>query len=225
MKPHEQDEELMHRWIDNDLSEDERQALEARFADDPGLRDHAESLRQVGEFLRESSAAPEEPPSPDFFNSQLRQKIEAEEFGGAKEPAAPCRESSPGWFRWFSVPWAVAAAAVALTLFVLTRNATDHGPGDGIDRTLVTSTYAPGSGVQAETFYSEEAGATVILLEGLQEIPDEQSLTAHRAVSYEHNLMAGAHYLYGESGDLLLVMTGGEGRRLGFLEPNHGRNP
>ena len=83
--------------------------------------------------------------------------------------------------------------------------------------THVASTYTPVQGVVADSFYSEEADATVIVLEGLADIPSDRPLTAFNATSYDADLAGGANYLYGDDGELLLVMTGGHGQRPGFL--------
>jgi hypothetical protein len=71
---------------------------------------------------------------------------------------------------------------------------------------LVLSTYTPNPGVQARTFHSEEAQATVLMLEGLDVMPADRKLVGFHIEQSEREQDV-ATTLYGERGEVVLVVS------------------
>lgn len=214
MNPSEK-EMLLHRFIDGELDKAEHDELERRLETDPELRSELASLRQLGDALRTRFPAEQEPPSADFFNAHILRQIEREAMGQQQKHAAVERGRSAGWsrFSWPVLPWAIAVASLVLALVLGLR---DRG-GAGIEaavamseragRSSVGATYTPMEGVRVDAFFSDDAGATVIRLAGLDEIPAEREIVGHAAVAYRPGLAGDPIKLHDGSGRLLLSMV------------------
>lgn len=178
MKPS-TDQELIHRYLDGELDPAARADFEGRLTAEPELRRETDQMDRLAAVLRQQSPAAD-PPYPDFFNSHLLRQIEQEQ---AAPPVAPA--SRGAGFAWLRLPWLVAAGATALAVFSLIRG--DGPPGSTIDphRTAVVSTYAPDPGIGSTVFFADDAGATVIELTGLDDIPDEQVVTGRDLGSHD----------------------------------------
>lgn len=171
--PDDLNEELMTRWIDGHLSPGELAAVERALAAEPLLAREKESAQLLGGLLRQHLPSSMEPPSPEFFTSRIMEEIQGSPVVKTLAPAAARRGDSVSWFKqpWFA-PLA-SAAAVAL-LFLATNGSRPTGNASSVARA-----YAPDPKVVASTFYSEEAGATVIDLKGLDAVPDEREIRAY----------------------------------------------
>ncbi len=176
------DQELIHRYLDGELDPAARVDLERRLAAEPGLRQECDQLARLGKMLQQQPAAPE-PPYPDFFNAHLLRQIEQEQA----ETGAVSAAGSAGrdWFGWLRLPWLVAAGATALAVFSLVRIDGPTGPAPDPGRTSVVSTYAPEPGISSSVYFVDSAGATVIELTGLDDIPDEQNVSGRDLGSHE----------------------------------------
>ena len=171
--PDDLNEELMTRWIDGHLSPAEMAAVERALAAEPLLARERESARRLGGLLRLHLPCTMEPPSPEFFTSRIMDEIQGSPVVKTLAPAAARRAGSVSWFKqpWFA-PLA-SAAAVAL-LFLATNGSRSTGNASNVARA-----YAPDPKVVASAFYSEEAGATVIDLKGLDAVPDDREIRAY----------------------------------------------
>ena len=98
-----------------------------------------------------------------------------------------------------------AAAAVALAAVWLQQGAV-KGPG-GTTSTWVGTSYAPNPSVQATAFHSDAAGATVLMLEGLEEIPAAKKVAGIRVGRTEVDPATATASFFSESGEVLLVMS------------------
>jgi|GEM_PF-306816 len=207
-------EELVHRWIDGELDPAENARLEKLFAEDPELLAEAKSLKSLHVDIGESLPVAVEPPYPDFFNSQIQKRIVED----ASRAASPVKEAKSGIFSFFSLPWAVAAAALVAAVVALVGKPSGSESGSAFSglelaaaehgRSSVSTTYAPVAGVTATSFFSEEAEATVIRLEGLDALDDSIGVDGQQAASYipDANL-AGGTAIYDQSGALLMVLV------------------
>ncbi len=65
--------DIIHKILDNDAGEDEKQAIERKRAEDHALRDEFDGLSQVVQMLRESERR--EPPP--FFTAEVMKKLPA----------------------------------------------------------------------------------------------------------------------------------------------------
>src|SRR5688572_714459 len=113
MNPPPDDDQLLARWLDNELSAEERTRFEAMLAADPALREEAESMKKLGDAIRSNVTFEREVPHADFFNSQIQEAISADQRAQARSKARPTGVS---WLDWFRTPWAFAAAAAAIAL-------------------------------------------------------------------------------------------------------------
>lgn len=172
------DDILLARWLEDDLAEGELSARGADFSGDARLLELREVTRALRRDIGAALPSAEEPPYPEFFNRRVAARIRS-------TPVEPSAAPGGGVFRrnwWMPLG---AAAGMALAFWAGT-----HSGGVGVSpavRPLVAETpveaaaeprlYTPESGVDAEWFSSEEASATVIVLNGVDAIPDETEFT------------------------------------------------
>lgn len=171
--PDELNEELLTRWIDGQLTPAEQAMVERALAAQPLLGRERESAQQLGSLLRQHLPANQKPPSPEFFTSRIMEEIHGVPV--VKVRVAGAARAS-GLMSWLRQPWfaPLASAAVVALLFLASNGARPGaGPASGV------SAYAPDPNVTAMAFYSEEAEATVIDLQGLQAVPDDREIRAY----------------------------------------------
>jgi hypothetical protein len=204
MKP--QDEERITRWIDGDLSDSD---VEDLLAAHPELLDAKSQSKSLGNLLRKELDSGEKIPYADFFNHQLMKRIEDDAEAPASTPAekeALAEAMFPRFmfFKKFAAFAAIGVAAVfAIILFVSVQ---DSG-------SAIVSTYTPDPKLEAKTFFSDEANATVLLIEGLDEIPAQREVTGVQAVGYVPHDGASHFTLYSTSQIPMLVLALDNARR------------
>ena len=195
----ERHQQLLTRWIDGELEGDELREFEQAATDDPQLRAAKAEAEELRTMLK-SELAEHHLPNPDFFNSQIQRRISEE-----AAPAAPAK-SNPGAsiLSWFRSPFTLASAAavLAIGLFVLSQ----PNGGSTPDHTSIASTYTPDKAIAASHFYSDEADATVIMLDGLAALPDSLELKGQNIVSADHGTPG---ELYNENQQLAFVVFRG----------------
>jgi anti-sigma factor RsiW len=195
------DDQMLARWLDNELGAEERTRFEAMLAADPALRQEAESMKGLGNALRAHVPFEREVPHPDFFNSQIQEAIAADQRVHARSKGGV--RAAAGWLVWLRAPWALAGAAAVLAggLFLLRS-------GDAAKvRTEILSLYAPNAGVQAAVSYNEDAEATVLLLDGLEAIPADRNVAGISVHHSETDAEVATTTLFDEAGGVLLVMA------------------
>ena len=149
-----------------------------RFMDGLDPQDHPEwqqekaAAQQLGQLLRSHLPSHAEPPSAEFFTSQIMAQI---------TPAGPARaevSARSGFMdifrRWFA-PLATAAAVLVIGGMIMKRQAT------GGSREAFA--YTPIANVKATLDFNKDAGATVINLTGLTAIPDAREIKAFNVAS------------------------------------------
>jgi anti-sigma factor RsiW len=194
------DDQLLARWLDDELSPADRARFEAMLAADPALREEAQSMKKLGEALRSNVTFEREVPHADFFNSQIQEAIAADQRAQERTKAGATGAAS--WLDWLRAPWALAGAAAVLAAgFFLLRD------GDSAARTEILSLYAPSANVQAAVSYNEDAGATVLMLTGLDTIPAERNVTGITVHHSETDPEVATTTLFDENGGVLLVMA------------------
>ncbi|MCB1232299.1 MAG: hypothetical protein KDN19_18770 [Verrucomicrobiae bacterium] len=176
MKPNAEEEHLT-RWIDGEISEEEAARLlgESR----PDWRDEAAATAALGDQLRAAIPAERELPYADFFNHQIRRRIEGDVFSdeaiAAREDVAEEAGEERVTFPLFQqLRWLSAfgfAACLGGIIFLATKNT----PGD---RSEIVSTYAPDPEMSVVTAYNPDAEATIIQLIGAPSVPAEDTRTA-----------------------------------------------
>ncbi|MEM8954951.1 MAG: hypothetical protein AAGD22_12435 [Verrucomicrobiota bacterium] len=196
-----QDEERITQWIDGTLSDTDVQDL---LETHPELHEAKSQSESLGKLLRKELDSGEQIPYPDFFNHQLKKRIEEED---AESPSAAAdqkdalAESMFPRFMFFKKMAPLAALAViGLFIALLFFNVPVGG-------SKIVSTYTPNPALEAKIFYSDEAGATVLLIEGLADIPAQQNITGVQAVGYAPDADASHLTLYSTQNKPILALT------------------
>lgn len=178
----ERKEELIVRSMDNvTLSVEEQKELQQFLEAEPELKAMQEGYPSVLAGLQAMYEQQQDVPYGDFFQTKLAQAIrdsEAEEL--------PVKKASMTWkdaFRWWLAPVAVGAMAVAF----LAGTRVGKAP---VENRLVVAqaqsrplVYTPEGGVTSTIVNADAQGTSVIVLDGLQPIPDSYDLLAVRKVS------------------------------------------
>ncbi|MGB0992314.1 MAG: anti-sigma factor family protein [Akkermansiaceae bacterium] len=169
------DETTITLWMDGQLHGDELAAMDAWAAQHPELLAERDALHGMQANLRESIPASMEPAYPDFFNHKITRAIEdlQAEAAGKTSGDKP-RAASPAkrniW-QWIAAPLALTAMAVCFYLGTKVGTApSPTGPQPIVD---ASSVYTPDQAVTADIFNTDDQQATVIVLEGLDDIPDD----------------------------------------------------
>jgi anti-sigma factor RsiW len=193
------DEQLLARWLDGEMNADERTAFEARLQSDAALRAEADSLQSLREMLHTGFPQIAEVPHADFFNSQIQERIKELR---REEQAAPAATSRTSW-AWLLRPWLLGAAAAACALMAVLQ----WPSASSASATVVLSTYAPNAGVQANTFHSNEANATVLMLDGLESIPADKKVVGYRVHHSETDQQVAMTTMFSEHGEVVMVLS------------------
>lgn len=170
----ERKEELIVRWMDDELPAEARDELNAILEAEPDLKTLKSAHEEVRDSLHAAYPRSQEIPYGDFFQTKLEQAIRE----GGESPKAS-RVRAGGWrdaLKWWLAPVAVGAMAVAF----LAGTRVNSGPNP--TRTVVAVVgpvvYTPEGGVTANFVDAEGSGTSVIVLDGLPPIPDSYDLMA-----------------------------------------------
>ncbi|MGI9243754.1 MAG: hypothetical protein ACR2RV_23355 [Verrucomicrobiales bacterium] len=195
-------QQQLTRWIDGELEGEALRAFEAAAANDPLLLDAKSEADRLRQLLQDDMPA-REIPNPEFFNSQIQRRISEE----SPAPATVAAPAGGGILSWFRSPFTLASAAavVALGVFALSQGS-DRGAATNAAHTSVASTYTPDKQIGASHFYSDEAEATVIMLDGLAALPDSIELKGQNIVSADQG---SPNELYNEESELAFVIIQG----------------
>ena len=158
-------ESLYNRWLEQSLDRSGQEEVIREL----GGRSSAERERQLHAetrtLLREL-CQPTEPPSPDFINAQVLERIAAE------RKAAVQREKSR---RGFAIAGGLlTAAAVLLSAVILPQVNQPADSSEMVSRLIEAQTTEPG--VYASTFRTPDGEGLVIWVEGAQYIPAERKI-------------------------------------------------
>lgn len=157
------DEELLGRWLEDELTGAEREQAEAWVAEHPEWLEWREDTRAWKSTLQAALPSEEEPPAVEFFDARLSRLVR-EEAGAPRESVpVPARAEARTSTWWVPV---AAAAGMAFCFWAGMRLAS----GDGASTMPVV--YTPEQGVEAQVFESDGAEGTVIVLDGVAAIPD-----------------------------------------------------
>ncbi len=195
MKTPSEDHDLI-RWLDGEMNEIESSRFAARLESDPALKAEVAIMQRLSADIRTHLPAEMPVPYGDFFNSQVQVRL-------AQEETSPLPTVRSSWMDWFRLPTLLTAtAAIAIAGYAIWQQAS---PED--DNSLVHSIYAPNPEVKAHSFHSEAAQATVLMLDGVEEIPADRQIVGYHIKHSETDQEIAATTLYGERGEVLLVVT------------------
>lgn len=173
------DEQLLALWVEDELAGDQADAVEAWAAARPEWLARREQARACRAMLRRALPAAEEPPYAEFFQARIGRAVEAAAAALANVGAPPAARRD---WRWWG-PSMAAAAAMALCFWAGTR----FGPAEPAPATSgqspgpatpTTNVYTPEQGVQAKVFEGGGSEGIVIVLDGVQAIPDSFEIPA-----------------------------------------------
>ena len=189
----------LHRWLDGELTPAERTAFEAEMQRDPALKTEADMMQRIGESLRSHVSMEMPVPNGDFFNSQIMDSIA--QLQRAEERAKPSSKSTFQLLNFLIKPWLlVPAAALVMAGFFALQSA-------GGQTTQIVNLYAPDPKVKAQISFSTEAGATVMMLEGLEPMPADKPIAGYNVHHSETDAEMATTTLFGQDGGVLLVMA------------------
>jgi hypothetical protein len=165
------DETRLALWLDDELHGEDLAAFEAWVAGQPQHFAAREEIRRHRKMMAAVIPAAVEPPYADFFNSRISRVIREQ-----SALTAPIASRSFSW-RALLMPLA-ACAGMALAFLAGTRMTKPAAPQinvAAIPRAIPVEPvlYTPERGVEAEWISSSDAAATVIVLNGVDAIPDE----------------------------------------------------
>jgi hypothetical protein len=169
------DETMLALWLDDELKGEELTAMEAWAKDQPEQLAAREDIRRWRRMISSAIPAAEEPPAAEFFNGRIAHAIRVAE----PEPAeVPTHRTS-----WNAVLFPFAACACMAFTFWMGMKTSSRPPEinvAGAPKAIPVEPilYTPERGVKAEWFASSDASATVIVLDGVEAIPDSMDFSA-----------------------------------------------
>jgi anti-sigma factor RsiW len=166
------DETTLALWLDDELQGEELAAVNAWAARHPEQLAAREETRHWRKMIASAMPATAEPPYAEFFNGRIDTAIRRQSAEGAKRKVS-----------MLSVLMPLAACAGMAFTFWLGGKANSGSPEidvAGAPRAIPVEpiVYTPERGVKAEWFASSEASATVIVLDGVDAIPDSMNFSA-----------------------------------------------
>jgi hypothetical protein len=203
MKPPSEDHDLI-RWLDGEMTDTEIAAFESRLKDDPLLSKEADELRALSSGIRDHLPAEMKVPHPDFFNSQIQVRIAQMDLDESRRKGSGSQSLTVTLLTWLRHPWLAPAGAVALAVlgFVWMRPHTQDTA-----HSLILSSYTPGLGVEARTYHDNEADATVLMLDGLEEVPADRKISGISVHRSETEPEIAATTLFDPAGSPFLVIS------------------
>jgi len=164
------DEAKLALWLDDELHGDELAEVEAWAGKQPEQLAARENVRRWRKMLAAALPASEDPPYGELFNGRIMRAI--------REPMPESVVAMPGRrYSWRSIIMPLAACAGMVLAFWLGLKTKSNIPEidvTGAPKAIPVEpiVYTPEGGVEAEWFASEKASATVIVLNGVDAIPD-----------------------------------------------------
>jgi hypothetical protein len=186
------DETKLALWLDDELKDAELAEFESSLANHPEHFAAREDIRRWRQTISAAMPMSEEPPYADFFNSRISRTIRETSL---ETPVA----KSKSRFSWRSFLMPVAACA-GMVLAFMGGMKSKSGPPEidvaGAPKAIPVDPilYTPDIAVKAEWFASSDASATVIVLDGVDAIPDAIDFSETAAVPLEREIDATAEH-------------------------------
>ncbi len=157
------DESTIQRWLKGELEGNELKQMEAWAEENATELEAKMGWDALGDEISQALPSEQEPPYADFFNERVKHHaVELVE-------TSPLTKASPLWkrFNWILTPAAVAGMAFC---FYLGTRIDQEATAMEQAVAVLEEVYTPASGVHSEVIISGDS--TVIVLDGLDEIPD-----------------------------------------------------
>ena len=163
-------EELLTRWMDGGLSDEELRELEPVLDESPELHQERADYIRLREDLRAAMPAQVDPPFPDYFNSRLGRVIrEGSGKSSSMESPRAARGLNRLWF-WWMVPAATGAVVFAFLLGM--KRGQSANPAAVVDSAAGSEVYSPLASVSTEVILDRESNSTLLIVEGLAPLED-----------------------------------------------------
>ena len=94
-----------------------------------------------------------------------------------------------------------------IVLLLIIGNAFFSGDALSETATTVQNTYAPNGDIQPRTYHSTDANATVLELDGLEDIPADSKVVGYKVHHSETNHQVARTTLYSDRGEVLQVLA------------------
>jgi len=177
------DEAKLALWLEDELQGEDLASFEAWALTQPEHIAAREEIRAWKKTISSTLPASEEPPFPDFFNSKVLQAI------SQSAPAAePVKVAKPAFWKSWLMP-ASAFAGMALAFWVGTKThdqpqpqVVHHAPEVEIQPVV----YTPDGVVNA--VWTAGTGSSVIVLEGVNPIPDSTDFSETAYLDHEREI-------------------------------------
>ena len=157
------DESTIQNWLKGELEGNELKQMEAWAEENAAELEAKMGWDALGDEISQALPSEQEPPYADFFNERVKHHaVELVE-------TSPATKAAPLWkrFNWILTP--AAMAGMAFCFYLGTRIDQDVATTEQ-SAAVLEDVYTPASGVHSEVLHS--GGITVIVLDGLDEIPD-----------------------------------------------------
>lgn len=164
------DEVLLALWLDDELEGEELARVESWAQTQPDQLAAREEVRAWRKSISAAVPAEVEPPYPDFFNSRIEKSIR-ELSAKESKPVAPARESGSFW-RWLFPASAFAGMVLAFWMGTKTNDSVSGGAIAKAGDSVTPAWYSPEQGVNAEWVSGKGTSGSVIVLQGVNAIPD-----------------------------------------------------
>lgn len=185
------DETTLTLWMDGLLEGEELQQMEAWAQQHPELLAEREAIQSMCQDIKSTVPNSVEPPYPDFFNQRIMNAIKEE----TPAPTHAVEKNSNGFWKWLAAP--LAAGAMALCFYLGTQASTPEVSTANHTATLAAPTvYTPDNGVQANIFVDDTQAATVIVIEGLQDIPDDLGMAGSPRIDDPNKVMISSDHIH-----------------------------
>jgi hypothetical protein len=170
------DEATLALWLDDELHGDELAAVETWAAGQPDQIAARDQVRQWRRMIATTLPASEEPPYAELFSGRVARAIRE-----SKPEAATVSVHRFAWQSWVMPLAACAGMVFAFWLGMKTKSqpAMPEFNVAGAPRAIPVEPilYTPDGDVNAEWFASSDASATVIVLNGVDAIPDDMDFS------------------------------------------------
>ena len=164
-------EELLTRWMDDGLSDEEMKEFEPILASSPELGEERARFLLLREKLRDSVPRELDPPFPDYFNSHLEKLVKAENKAGERiEESGGFAAFNRRWLWWM----APAVTCAVVFAFLLGMKSAQTGVSSPIlvDAAAGSEVYSPLTNVSTKVIVDRESDSTLLVVEGLAPLSD-----------------------------------------------------
>lgn len=160
-------------WIDGELSGDDLARVESWAKDHPEYLAERDAVRAMKSEIRSSIPASVEPPYADFFNQRILRAIEDGSFDASGQASAARFSLIMAKLgKWLALP--AAATAMLICFYIGTQVSQVTAPlAPVVKVSSKPAIYMPDGNVRANIVSPANNAATVIVLEGLEDIPDD----------------------------------------------------